>query len=166
MIWLMIYAMRKFARMQNARVFLKNRCFEWLLNLTASLQPSGLSSLLAAIRCSLATERASHVAGRSSDRPAKLPGAVRHRRAVSGLSFRGALAGRFLLHGLRPCRRLSSQEASDRRVRGLRQAALAPGRHDLRADQDRLGALVSRRLPRHLQQARHLRHGAAAADGL
>src|SRR3954454_2312868 len=81
---------------------------------TASLQPSGLSSLLAAIRCSLATERASHVAGRSSDRPAKLPGAVRHRRAVSGLSFRGALAGRFLLHGLRPCRRLSSQEASDR----------------------------------------------------
>src|SRR3954470_4009467 len=108
---------------------------------TASLQPSGLSSLLAALRCSLATERASHVAGRSTDRPAELPGAVRHRRAVSGLSFRGALAGRLPLHRLWPCRRLPAQEASDRRGRGLRQAALALGRDDLRAAQDRLGTL-------------------------
>src|SRR4051812_31665884 len=81
--------------------FLKSIGTFWTRNtMTASLQPSGLSSLLAALRCSLATERASHVAGRSTDRPAELPGAVRHRRAVSGLSFRGALAGRLPLHRL------------------------------------------------------------------
>ena len=49
---------------------------------------------------------------------------------------------------------------------GLRQAAFAAGRHDLRADQDRAGALVSGDLAGDLEQGRHLGHGAAAADGL
>ena len=40
------------------------------------------------------------------------------------------------------------------------------GRHDLRADQDRAGALVSRHLAGDLEQRRDLRHGAAAPDGL
>src|SRR4051812_20494652 len=67
------------AEYRHGKVVLRWRQRGDYLLKTASLQPSGLSSLLAAIRCSLATERASHVAGRSSDRPAKLPGAVRHR---------------------------------------------------------------------------------------
>ena len=48
----------------------------------------------------------------------------------------------------------------------MRQAAFAAGRDDLRADQDRAGALVSRDLSGHLEQGRHLGHGVAAPDGL
>ncbi len=48
----------------------------------------------------------------------------------------------------------------------MRQAALDPRRHHLRADQDRPGALVSRDLSGHGEQGRDLGHGAAAADGL
>ena len=56
--------------------------------------------------------------------------------------------------------------AADRGVRGLRQAAFAAGRDDLRADQDRAGALVPGDLAGDLEQGRHLGDGAAAADGL
>ena len=88
------------------------------------------------------------------------------RRPVPGLSVRPALARGLRLHGLRPRRGLQPSAAADRRVRGLRQAALAARRHHLRADQDRAGALVSRHLAGDLEQRRDLRHGAAAADGL
>ena len=60
----------------------------------------------------------------------------------------------------------TAQAAVDRGVRGLRQAAFAAGRHHLRADQDRPGALVPGDLPGDLEQGRDLGHGAAAADGL
>ena len=56
--------------------------------------------------------------------------------------------------------------AADRGVRGLRQAAFAAGRDDLRADQDRPGSLVFGDLAGDLEQRRHLGGGAAAADGL
>ena len=49
---------------------------------------------------------------------------------------------------------------------GLRQAALDPGRHHLRADQDRPGALVPGDRPGDLEHGRHLGHGAPAPDGL
>ena len=61
---------------------------------------------------------------------------------------------------------LPASAAADRGVRGLRQAAFAAGRDDLRADQDRPGALVSGDLAGDLEQRRHLGGGAAAADGL
>ena len=63
-------------------------------------------------------------------------------------------------------RGLPPSAAADRRVRRLRQAAFAAGRDDVRADQDRPGALVSGDLAGDLEQGRHLGHGAAAADGL
>ncbi|MCE3247371.1 MAG: hypothetical protein K0R41_1196 [Geminicoccaceae bacterium] len=59
-----------------------------------------------------------------------------------------------------------AQGAADRRVRVLRQAAFAPRRDHLRADQDRARPLVSRDLPGDLEQGRDLRDGTQAADGL
>ena len=72
----------------------------------------------------------------------------------------------FCCAGLRPWDGLPPSAAADRRVRGLRQAAFAAGRHHLRADQDRPGALVPGDLAGDLEQGRDLGHGAAAADGL
>ena len=85
---------------------------------------------------------------------------------MSGLSVPGALARGLSLRRLRPRARLPPQAAADRRVRGLRQAALAAGRHHLRADQDRPGHVVPRDLPGDLEQGRDLGDGAEAADGL
>ena len=85
---------------------------------------------------------------------------------VPGLSVPGALARGLSLRRLRPRARLSPQGAADRRMRGLRQAALAARRHDLRADQDRAVALVPGDLPGDLEQGRDLGHGAQAPDGL
>ncbi len=97
---------------------------------------------------------------------AELSRAVRHRSGVSGLSGAGALARGLALRRLRPRPGLPPQEAADRGVQGVRQAALDPRRHALRADQDRPRALVSRDLPGDREQGRDLGHGAAAADGL
>src|SRR3954471_18804433 len=84
---------------------------------------------------------------RSTGRHAIVPGPVRHRRAVSGAPVQGPLAGRFPLRCLRARRCLRAQDQDRLRVRGLPQAALAPGRHHLRADQDGLGQVVPGDLP-------------------
>ena len=92
---------------------------------------------------------------------------VRHRRAVSGLSvrrarwpdgFRCAGCGHGEAYAIR--RRLIDECAAC----GKQHSLLAG--HHLRADQDRPGALVPRHLPGDLEQGRHRRHRAAAADGL
>ena len=51
--------------------------------------------------------------------------------------FRARWPDGFSVRGLRPRAGLGPQGAPDLRVRRLRQAALAPRRHHLRADQDR-----------------------------
>src|SRR3954447_710561 len=102
---------------------------------------------------------------RSAGRHAIVPGPVRHRRAVPGVPVRGPLAGRLPLRCLQARRCLHAQDQDRLRVRGLPQAALAPGRHHLRADQDRPQPLVSGDLPGDVQQGRDRRHRAAAAAG-
>jgi hypothetical protein len=96
-------------------------------------------------------------------------------RPLSGVSARTRSAGpiwcgrcgpRGFAARLRASRGLEPQEAADRGVPILRQAALDPGRDDVRADQDRARQMVSRDLPGHLEQGRHLGDGVAAADGL
>ena len=59
-----------------------------------------------------------------------------------------------------------SHKTPDRGVHGLRQAALDPGRHPVRADQDRARQVVPRDLPGDLEQGRDLGDGAPAPDGL
>ena len=103
--------------------------------------------------------------GLPTDLPSFL-GPLRQRRAVSRLSGPGALARGLPLRRLRPRARLQPQAAVDRGMRGLRQAAFAARGHDLRADQDRLVALVPGDLPGDLEQGRDLGHGAQAPDGL
>src|SRR4051795_12314930 len=103
---------------------------------------------------------------RSAGRHAIVPGPVRHRRAVSGVPVQGPLAGRFPLRCLRARRCLRAQDQDRLRVRGLPQAALAPGRHHLRADQDRLGQVVPGDPPGDVQQGRDRRRRAQAAAGL
>src|SRR3954463_8506172 len=102
---------------------------------------------------------------RSAGRHAIVPGPVRHRRAVSGVPVQGPLAGRFPLRCLRARRCLRAQDQDRLRVRGLPQAALAPGRHHLRADQDGLGQVVPGDPPGDVQQGRDRRHRARAAAG-
>src|SRR3982750_2961894 len=84
---------------------------------------------------------------RSAGRHAIVRGPVRHRRAVPGVPVQGALAGWIPVLSMRPRRRLRAQDQDRLRVRGLPQAALAPGRHHLRADQDGLGQVVPGDLP-------------------
>src|SRR3954449_10803532 len=84
---------------------------------------------------------------RSAGRHAIVPGPVRQRRAVPGVPVQGSLAGRLPLRCLRARRCLHAQDQDRLRVRGLPQAALAPGRHHRRADQDRPQPLVSGDLP-------------------
>src|SRR4051794_24481691 len=84
---------------------------------------------------------------RSAGRHASVPGPVRQRRAAPGVPVRGALAGRIPVPSMRPRRRPRAQDQDRLRVRGLPQAALAPGRHHLRADQDGLGQVVPGDLP-------------------
>src|SRR3954462_9956406 len=103
---------------------------------------------------------------RSAGRHAIVPGPVRQRRAVPGVPVRGALAGWIPVLSMRPWRRLRAQDQDRLRVRGLPQAARAPGRHHLRADQDGLGQVVPGDPPGDLQQGRDRRHRARAAAGL
>src|SRR5690349_8676319 len=102
---------------------------------------------------------------RSAGRHAVVPGPVRQRRAVPGVPVQGPLAGRISVRCLRARRCLHAQDQDRLRVRGLPQAALAPGRHHLRADQDRPQPLVPGHLPGDVQQGRDRRHRAAAAAG-
>ena len=102
---------------------------------------------------------------RSTGRHAIVPGPVRHRRAVPRVPVQGPLAGRLPLRCLRTRRCLHAQDQDRLRVRGLPQAALALGRHHLRADQDGLGQVVPGDLPGDVQQGRDRRHRAQAAAG-
>jgi hypothetical protein len=85
---------------------------------------------------------------------------------MPGLALSCPLAGGLPLRRLRPRPLPCPQASADLRVRGVRQAALAPGRDDLRAEQDRPRALVPCDLPGDIQQGRDLGDGAAAAAGV
>src|SRR4051794_29219599 len=104
-----------------------------------------------------------HATRRSPSRLPRVQRSVRDGRAMSEVPDQGPLAGRLPLRRLRSWSRLHAADPSRLRVRGLPQAALPARRHHLRADQDRPGALVPRRLPGDLEQGRDRRRRAAAA---
>src|SRR3954465_131502 len=104
-----------------------------------------------------------HATRRSPSRLPRVQRSVRDGRAMSEVPDQGPLAGRLPLRRLRSWSRLHAADPSRLRVRGLPQAALPARRHPLRADQDRPGALVPRRLPGDLEQGRDRRRRAAAA---